>query len=191
MTISDITNFLGMTYTQKTPEPSATERNEPIEPKRILLAWEAKTKSPSTPNKKSLRAFVIIGAVVILLFALMQEFLLILALVSLAFVGYILSATPGEVVSHEISNYGVSFAGQLYRWSQLKYFFFSEKPDSLTLCIDTVEILPGRLFLAIDASSKEKVKDIVGVYLAFLEEEPKTLIDKAYDVISDKLSLND
>ena len=58
------------------------------------------------------------------------------------------------------------------------------------LCVDTTDRLPGRLFLLLNAGDMEKVKELVGKYLTFLPEAPKTFADKVYEAAADKISVN-
>ena len=191
MNISTVTNFLGITNTKQQPAYAAPTPPEALEkePKKVLFAWEATPKGAKTISKKTARALIIIGVIVALVFAVMQEFLLIIALASLVFIKYILTAAPQETIKYEISNHGVTVAGQFYGWYALKYFFFTRKDGVTTLCADTKEALPGRLYLTLNGNNSDEMRPVLEQYLAYLEAEPKTFIDKAYDSITGKFAI--
>ncbi|MFA6981542.1 MAG: DUF5673 domain-containing protein [Patescibacteria group bacterium] len=191
--VTDVTNFLGVTNTKE------LEPELPVKPgfdlekegeRKILHKWTA----PGRANKrnispKSLRSLMIIFSVVALLLVIMQEFFLILAIASLIFISYILSATPPENINFEISNHGVDYNGQFYSWGDLKQFYFSKDGNTETLNVDVKSGLPGRLFLTIKDGDKEKLQEIFSRYLPFLEEAPRSVLDKAYDSVVGKFDL--
>ena len=57
------------------------------------------------------------------------------------------------------------------------------------VAVDVTKGLPGRLYLTIDSDDKEKVGKLLNEYLTYLEEQPKTVADKAYDKVIDKVEL--
>jgi hypothetical protein len=194
--ISDVTNLLGITNTRaKEPvlpsKPVFSPENEGE--RKVLFEWDTVTRqtSPLKSSSKMNRSFLIIGAVVALLLVAMQEFLLIAVVASIIFLRYILAATPARAVHHKLSNHGIDYSGQFYGWGELKHYFFKSAEGTDVLCVDTVDRLPGRLFLLLNDVDKVKVKEIVGKYLTFLKEEPKTFADKMYEAASAKIPLNE
>lgn len=192
--IFKVTNFLGITNT-KSKEAALPDKPifdlEKEGEKKILLEWDSdarrheKLSFDSAKNKNLL----IIGVVVSLLLVAMQEFLLIIVAASIIFLKYILSSTLPEIIHHELSNHGVNYAGQFYGWGELKKFFFKKEGDTVTLCIDTKDKLPGRLFLLLNNVDKSQAKEVVGKYLPYLDEEPKSMMDKMYESAVGKISI--
>lgn len=192
MQITDITNFLGITNTKsKEPEPSAKPVFDPEKEgeRKVLHRWETYSRTQKKIDKKLLKTLLVISVVVFLLLIVVKEFWLILVVVSILFLYYMLTVTSPDRVTHEILNHGVIFAGEYYSWVDLKNYFFAVRDSTEVLCINTVEPLPGRLYFLVNPGEKEKVKEIVGRYLPFLEEEPKTFIDKMYDSASKRLMI--
>jgi hypothetical protein len=121
----------------------------------------------------------------------MQEFLLIVVIASAGFLYYMLSKSPAKEVKHEVSNHGLMYAGEnFYYWYELKQFFFKSDVGGTILCVDTVEKLPGRIFLNINPVDKDKLKEIFSKRLVFLEEEPKNFVDKMYGSAISKFALD-
>ena len=185
--LADITNFLGITTAKVNTPPAPLEAS--VE-KKVLYTWKSFVNTQKTLNKKKIKTGLVIGVVITLLLAAMQEFWLIIVIASMAFVSYLLSTKPGQDVLHEISNQGLSFAGQFYSWADLRYFFFLNRNGEDVLCVDTVGTLPGRLYFGLNAGDKEKVREILVKYLNCLEEEPKTAIDKLFEAISGRFKFD-
>ena len=185
--ITDITNFLGITTAKVNTPPAPLET--PVE-KKILYSWKSFVNTQKIINKKKIKTGLVIGVVITLLLAAMQEFWLIIVIASMAFVSYLLATKPGQDVLHEISNQGLNFASQFYSWADLRYFFFSSRNGEDVLCVDTVGTLPGRLYFVLNAGDKEKVREILVKYLNCLEEEPKTVVDKLFEAISGRFKFD-
>ena len=134
------------------------------------------------------KTLIIIAVVISMIFILMQEFLLVVLIASIVFMSYIIRATPAENLKYELNTHGVSYAGTLYYWYDLSRFFFKSTAGSEILCVDTKSGIPGRLYLTLNPGDREKVKEIAQKYINFLEVEPKTFVDKAYDSVLDKIS---
>lgn len=156
---------------------------------QILLHW----KSPVRPFcKRSREYYTTMAALVFLLSVilfLIQNWLLILALWSVAFVAYVLSTVPPEKVEHSITTFGVETAGHLYPWWQLQEFWFEEKLGSQLLTIQTYLSFPGRLHIVIEEVDRHQIKDKLQQYLPYRKQATRNFIDKVANWISKKIPL--
>lgn len=194
MNFIDVTNYLGITNTK------AQEPVTPLKPtfnlehegeKKVLVEWEsvAKIHRPGF-NEKSMRTIVVIAIVIGLLLIIMQEYALILAIGSIVFIGYALSKAPVESVKYEITNHGVKYAAQFYYWNELTQFYFVTSRGENLMAVDTKERLPGRLFLSINPTLKDKIKSVFETYLPYLEKEPETFMDRTYKSVVAKINVD-
>ena len=195
MQLKDVTSFVGLTKKKEEPvSPSqAVVKPDPsmYGEKVLEHSWTAPNRIVNQMSQKSAKTIIVIAVSVSLLFALMQEFLLIIVIASAGFLYYMLSKSPATEVTHEVSTHGLWYAReQFYYWYELKQFFFKGADDGLFLCVDTVERLPGRIFLNISPTDREKLKELFAKRLLFLEEEPKGFIDKAYGSAVSKFALD-
>jgi len=196
MQIRDITSFVGLTKRKAEPIESAQDQLKEVNPamygeKIIELAWTIPNRVVKKMSQKSAKTLIVIAISISLLFALMQEFLLIVVIASAGFLYYMLSQSAAAEVEHEVSTHGVWYAKEhFYYWYELKQFFFKEDGGSVLLCVDTVEKLPGRIFLNINPADKEKLKEIFSKRIVLLEEEPKGTIDKMYGSVISKFALD-
>lgn len=193
MEVADLTNFLGITNTKesesKVSMPTKVFVREEAGPRKIVYAWEAPTRGAFSIDKYLSKNVVITLIVIGLVLLAMQEFLLIGLIASIIFLAYILSATPTSTAIYELTNHGISFAGQFYYWDELRHFFFKKSEISHIACVDTVDPLPGRLYLNLDRADTTKVDSILQEFLPFLEEEPTTFVDDAFEYVVDRIKL--
>lgn len=154
-----------------------------------LLAW----KSPSRPFKKRAKEFyTTIGAIVFLLAVILvfiKEFLLIGAIIALAFVAYVLATVPPEEVEHKITSEGLESAGHFYKWEELTSFWFGEKWGQPILLVQTRLRFPGRLIILMEEQDQAKVKEILTKYLKFIEKPEKNWMDDAAKWLAEKVPL--
>lgn len=158
------------------------------EPLKELLVW----KSPTRVFKKRDREFfTTIGAIIALLAIILfflQEWLLIVLMIALAFYGYVNATIEPDEVEHKLTNRGVVTGGSLYSWAALGRFWFTEKWGQKTLHVENFAGFPGRLVLHLGKIDQKPVKEIVSQYL--LHEKPeKTWTDKASEWLSARVPL--
>lgn len=194
MKLPKITDFLDIKNPKDNLGPAKVEEMSPenLGPKEIYLTWETLgTKEQRTLSKKFIRAFTIIGIFVGLLLIIMQEFFVILIIGSLIFVTQAMMKMPVEKVKYEVSNHGILVGDRMYYWDKLRRYFLILREGSEVIAIDTILGFPGRIFVSFEPKDKEKLKEILSKYLHFLEFEPKTFFDNAYDRVVKKFSLED
>ena len=155
----------------------------------VLLSW----KSPSHPFKKRNKIFYqTVAALTFLLVVIvffLREFMLIGVILSITFVVYAISSVPPVEVEHKITPLGLENAGRLFRWIELAAFWFEEKWGQKILVVQTRLPLPAQLRLVVNEVMAEKIKDIIGKYLLFLEKPPKTWTDNFSDWLAKKIPL--
>ncbi len=155
----------------------------------ILITW----KGPSHPFKKRDRVFYqTVAALTILLVVIvffLNEFLLIAVVLSVAFVVYAISSIPPVEVEHKITPLGFENAGRLFHWIELSSFWFDEKWGQKMVILQTRLPFPGQVRAVLKDVSEEKVKEIIGKYLLFMEKPPKTWVDNASDWLTKKIPL--
>jgi len=192
MKLSDFTDFVGLSDTLRKkpvePENSLHDR-EDIGPKKSLLSWTAKSNVTLTKlDPRYKRTFMIIAIVLGLLFLAMQEYFLIIVIASTAFLYQVLSKNNlVEEVKYEISTHGISIDDGFYYWDELNRFFFSRSHgNNELLVVDLKSGLPSRIMLTYREEDRKHITDSMNKYIRYLEEEPLTAIDKAFNRVIDK-----
>ncbi len=156
----------------------------------ILLSW----KSPSHPFKKRNRMFYqTVAAITFLLVVIvffLHEFMLMGVILSIAFLVYVLSTVPPIEVEHKVTPIGFENAGRLFRWIELVAFWFEEKWEYKTLVVQTRIPFPVQVRAVMGKDlSKDKIKEVVGKYLLYMEKPPKTWADNFSDWLGQKIPL--
>jgi hypothetical protein len=168
-------------------------KKESLGPKQVYISWESKifSSEKSFIGKKFSRPVILIGALVGLLFLVMQEFVLIIMVGSIIFFLQAYSKMGPENVKYEISNHGIMVGDSLYYWDKLRRYFFLVREDTEMIGIDTVLGFPGRLFINFEKQDREKIKEFLDKYLHYIESEPRTFLDNTYDRIASKFSTDE
>lgn len=190
--ISDFLDTKNSHDSSDTPKVEEMSR-EKFGPKKVLLSWEKELsfEEKSPISKKLTRPVIIIGIFLGFLLIIMQEFWVMLALGSIIFFFQAKMKVSPENVRYEISDHGIMIGDNLYYWDRLKRFFFMKRERSEILVVDTVMGIPGRIYIDFKESDRNKLIDIFSNYLHYLESEPRTFLDNAYDKAVQKFSFQD
>ena len=176
-------------------QPSASQAVQPAEvaivqpPFKVLLEWKAFARPYKARNREY---FTTIGAIVFLLAVILlflKEWLLIGAMIPLAFLTYVLASVPPEEIVYKLTTRGIMVAGKTYFWSRLGRFWFSQRWGFPMIHIEHWG-LPNQLLLLYDekTTKKEQLKELLDRYL-FYEKPEKTVIDKASEWLQKKIPL--
>lgn len=189
----EVLTFMGITAPKPAPVAEETTKTkltpEALGEKQVLMSWKSLARPERKGiNQKFMRTGIVIGLVVALFLALMQEFFLIMVVASIVFFAYILINSPIETFEHEISTHGIKTQGQMFYWYELTKFFFTQNADAHVLAVDTFDKLPSRLYLLYSLDQEQKLKEICEKYITYLEKEPLTSLDKAYSKVLGKFN---
>lgn len=133
------------------------------------IKWQAPSRPQIKTNPQFYSTIGILVLAVCLVLFVAGQFALIAAIVAILFATYVLSNVPPERVHHEITTRGVSYAGKVYLWDELKSFGFKTRGGYVTLIINTREPFPGQLFLILEKVDYEEVKKVILPHLPFEE----------------------
>jgi hypothetical protein len=159
-----------------------------INEEKTLFEWESAERS----YKKRDKDFWITVVAILVLFSVIlffiQEFFLIVALVSILFLYYVLATVPPEKIKSKITNRGVYFGEAEYKWDILARFWFKKNLDSEMLEFETNLNFPRQISLVINEEDKEELKKVVLKKLPLIESSPN-FIDKVAKWFGDRLPL--
>ena len=134
---------------------------------------DIKWSAPSRPFKKlSPRFYSTIGVLVIaccLVLVVAGQWGFIAAILAILFVTYVFYNVPPERIHHEISEKGVSFAGHVYLWDELRSFGFKNRAGLAFLLINTKNVFPGQLIMILEKIDLEEVKQALTPHVPFEE----------------------
>lgn len=195
MKIPSITKFLDIKDPRDqmgSPKVEDIDR-ENLPPKEVFLTWDytVSAENKKWVSKRFYRPFLIIGIFVGLLLLIMQEFFVILIIGSIIFFIQAVMKMSPENVKYEINNHGILIGDDLYYWDKLRRYFFISRDGNEVLSVDTTLGFPGRIYMYFNSVDKEKIRGVLDKYLHFLENEPRTFLDNAYDKVTTKFSVDD
>jgi hypothetical protein len=154
-----------------------------IEDKKIiqnikLFTWEAPDRYEFKFNTKGFIVIVILSLLLILLFAILEHYLLMASMISLLFLTYVMGTTKPQVVKHTITTRGIDTGGNLYEWFLLRDFFFTKKGDQLMLLVETKLRIPTLLMFLLDKKDKEAIFVLLQDKLLYKDIRKQGELDK-------------
>ena len=139
------------------------------QPEQLVYEWSA----PSRPFKKRNRQYyVTIGMICTLLSLILffaGQFLPIAVVLAAGFLAYVLSAIPPDIVTNQITTYGIRIGSDLYYWEELGRFWTQERYQQRYFSIE-VSRLPGRLTLLLADQDEQALAELLSAVL--LQERP-------------------
>lgn len=156
-------------------------------PEETVYEWTA----PSRPFKKRNRQFYttvgLITALISMILFFAGQFLPIAVVISVAFLGYVLSSVPPESIKITITTYGIRYDNTLYYWEELGRFWFEERYEQPLVIIETARF-PGRLTLLLGTTTKADLEALLSEVL--LQQKPQdTFVDKSAKWLQEKIPL--
>ncbi|MDD4382996.1 MAG: hypothetical protein PHD49_02560 [Candidatus Shapirobacteria bacterium] len=157
-----------------------------INEEKTLFKWTAAERA----FKKRDKDFWITAISILVLFSVVlifiEEFFLIVALVSVLFLYYVLSTVPPQEVKYKITNRGIHFGDSKYSWDILLRFWFRKSLNVELLEFETNLRVPRQISFVIKESDKEEIKKIVLKKLPLVESSPN-FVDKLAKWWNDKM----
>ncbi len=150
------------------------EAKNPIE---YIYSWKSPERIWQEKDKAWYVIYSFIFTAIVALLALIGEWVLIIAVLGFAFLWFVQGSVEPQIVEHVISSVGVKTFNKLYKWADIKCFWFSTKKDAVILNLDLInEDNPDSLFrrricLIIDAKDRDHLFEILFTYLEYGEFE--------------------
>ncbi|MBU0976650.1 MAG: hypothetical protein ABIE03_05800 [Patescibacteria group bacterium] len=147
--------------------------SESFAPTKTFLKWKSPSRVFIQRDKLWYLKVATIALLLILFFAFLQDFIVILVICIIVLIAFLLASIPPEQVSHSITSKGINTIDRLYKWAELKHFRINKKEKYLIVNIKTSLKFPPRLEILIDPKDEEKVVRLVGNRLEYEEVDAK------------------
>lgn len=156
------------------------EEKKIVRPSIILVEWDAPERMFKAYSREFYRKIAIIILFFAIIFLVLKEFLLVGVLGVVFFAIYVFHTIPPRKVRHQITTNGINYASEhLYKWEELQSFFIEKKEDTNILNVNTVEPLPGRIFLLLDESvDLTNLQEIINERISIIEDPQMGTIDQ-------------
>lgn len=161
---------------------------EDVGEEEVLLSWKASVRPFRKRNREYYTTIAAIALLVIIILAFLREFLLIAVVIAFAFVSYVFASIPPEETEHKLTNRGIRSADRLYRWRDLRRYWFDEKFGQKMVVVQTAMLFPGHLLLLLGKADEKNLRMIFNERLPHEQPEP-TFLDKSSKWLSEKVPL--
>lgn len=122
-----------------------------------LYEWSSPERTQFKLEGKTFWIIVAVSLLGILYLAILGQYWLMGALISLLFFIYVLGTTKPQIVTHKITARGVEIGEKLYEWFMLDNFWFANKNGQYILVLETKLRLPKAFILLLDKKEKDPI----------------------------------
>ena len=154
----------------------------------VLYQWESAERPYKTRDRDFWITIVAILFIVGLIFFMIKEFFLVLAIASGIFFFYVLSTVPPGQVINKLTNRGIYFGEARYGWEDLEKFWFKSMLNSEMVHFGTKLKFPRLVSIVVNQKDVEKIKEIAVKYVPLLESSP-SFTDKLTSWVIEHLPL--
>ena len=122
-----------------------------------LFEWKAPDRYQFKFNNKWFLIVVVFALLLSLFLAILRNYFLMAAIMSVLFLLYVAGTTKPVKVKHKITARGIDTGGKLYEWYMLKNFFFAKRGEEILLIVETKLNMPAALILLVSEEDKDPV----------------------------------
>ncbi len=170
--------------------PPSEEEMMDMSPIQTVLTWTAPIRHYRKRQKQYfINIFFIVLALEIIL-VLFSQYLLMLVVLSFAFLAYSLAITPPGEIVYRISTEGLTVGDHFYLWQELYDFYFKERHHITTLHVRTQSFLPGELVMLLGDRSQDEIKHALLPFLPFREYVKPDVTERAGDWLAKTFPLD-
>jgi len=175
--------------TQSDQQESAPMEVIAVKEEKTLFSWEALERPYKKRDKEFWTTILSILGLVSLILFFVKEWFLIAALVSLAFLYYVLTTIPPQKAKYRITNKGIFLTpAERLNWEILKRFWISEKWGYHVLNLETWLKFPRVVSFVIPKKDLKGIKKILVKYLPEQENSPQ-FVDKFSTWLANKIPI--
>ncbi len=149
-------------FRKKIAEKDIVLEESDIPAKRViqnikLFEWESPERYKFEFKSKNFWIILSISLLFVLFLAILEQYYLMAAIISLLFFVYVAGTNKPLKVKHKITARGVDTGGKLYEWFVLDAFWFSIKNGQYFLIVETKLRYPRSLILLLDGADKDAI----------------------------------
>lgn len=92
-----------------------------------LFTWQSRERYWTPKDRAWYVMYASFFVLLIAFAAILQEFIFIIAIVAFVFLWFIQASIPPGILTHSVTKIGLKSYGKLFKWNQIRHFWFSEK----------------------------------------------------------------
>lgn len=125
-----------------------------------LFTWQSPERAWEPKERQWYVLYSLFFVLIILITIILSEYLLTLAIIAFVFLWFTHASIPPDTVEHTVTSLGIKTFDKLYKWNQIKHYWFSIKENVHYLHLDIIENLDKpdfmrRLSLIISTEDEE------------------------------------
>lgn len=136
-----------------------------------LIEWDAPERQWTQKTRAWYVVYSLFFVAIIFIGALIQEYIFIVAVIAFAFLWFVQGSMAPLMTTYMITSIGVKIFDKLYKWTEVKHFWFSLKSDTIFLNLEVTENPDSdyvkRIPLIINPNDMQKIFDILIQYIDY------------------------
>jgi hypothetical protein len=150
---------------------------------KVLYSWAAPMRAFVRRDRKWFLSIAVIALILVFFLVIVDKPLLIAVILATVFLVYVLATTKPDILEHEITNKGIYTLKKLYKWSEIKSYWFVKVKDVEMLYIETKIRFFPRLILLVGDSSIEELNNLLQKHIPYNYIEEQSRLSKFFDGI--------
>lgn len=143
-----------------------TQLSKPTKYFTELFSWEAPERYWTPKDRAWYVGWSFFFVLIISVGVLLQEYLFTLSIIAFAFLWFIQASIPPQIGKFKITTIGIKAYEKVFRWKDVKHFWFSIKNNVIFLNLDLSETYegsaPGRISMMLgEGKDDEKIFEIL------------------------------
>ncbi len=167
----------------------ATEEMDDFEEK-TLLAWESAERLHKVRGKDFYSTMIVLAVLVSIIMFFIEGIMPVLVIWAIVFVTWVMSKTPPQKIGHEITSLGIRTSNELYRFSEMLFFWMEDKWGEKVLKVAIARRFPTQLNIIVKAEDDLKIRKIMVDNGVFLQKPEPNLLDKVTKWVGEKIPLD-
>jgi len=156
---------------------------------KTLLSWTGPGRPFKRRGKQFFATAILITFLVEIILFLFSQYLLMLVVLSLLFMGFVLATVPPRDFHYRISSEGITVEDHSYLWIELYDFYFKKRENVDILHVRTKAFIPGELTMTLGDISHDHVRMVLLPYLPYRESVKQTFMEKSGDWLAKNFPL--
>ena len=144
-------------------------------PFHSVYEWEAPERQWSAKTRTWYVVYSLFFVCIIFIGALLQEYIFIVAVITFSFLWFIQGSIAPNITTYSITSMGIKVHDKLFKWREIKFFWFSKKGDTLFLNLEVSEdessSFQRRIPLIITKGEDETIFNILVKYIDYGDEQ--------------------
>src|SRR3972149_2680922 len=146
---------------------------------KTVLSWSAHGRPYIPRGRQFYMTSLLIAFLIEVILFLFSQYLLMVVVAALVFMGFAFSLIPPRNFHYKISSEGITVEDHFYLWRELYDFYFVRREHMDILHVRTVDFFPGELIITLGDMHKNQIIKAMLPYLSYREYVKPTFMDRS------------